>query len=169
MSPTPVATLLTAALCAACTPTVQVEAPEEPIRIEVTVRVKIEHRLESAFERNDALAGDVASRGPQGRRMDREALPLSPEGEAVERAKDEGRVGERGDGFLAPIDASPEPSVRTLVDDVNARRASTYRAIASENGVGEADVGALAGDLLIGRAGYRHWVQGSDGSWVRRE
>lgn len=55
--------VMTAALMAvaACSPTVRVEAPEEPIeinlnvRIEQEVRIRIDRELEEAFQENDEI------------------------------------------------------------------------------------------------------------------
>lgn len=49
------------AVVASCAPTVRVEAPDEPIeinlnvRIEQEVRIRIDRELESAFEENDDI------------------------------------------------------------------------------------------------------------------
>lgn len=49
------------ALLAACSPTVKVEAPDKPIvvdlnvKIEHTVKVKIDRELESAMKKNDDI------------------------------------------------------------------------------------------------------------------
>ncbi len=51
------------AAAAACAPTVRVQAPEEPIeinlnvRIEQEVRVRVDRELESLFEENEELFG----------------------------------------------------------------------------------------------------------------
>ncbi|NBC31076.1 MAG: YnbE family lipoprotein [Alphaproteobacteria bacterium] len=53
--------LMAATLAAACSPTVRVQAPDEPIeinlnvRIEQEVRVRIDRELEEAFQENDDI------------------------------------------------------------------------------------------------------------------
>ena len=55
------ALLALAALGAACTPKVQLEAPKEPItinmnvKIEHEVRVKVDKELDQAFDKNDEI------------------------------------------------------------------------------------------------------------------
>lgn len=71
----PVVTGLCALLCAACTPTVKLEAPDKPIqinmnvKIEQEVRVKVERDLEEEFAANPALFGvQTASVPPSSRK-----------------------------------------------------------------------------------------------------
>lgn len=67
-----VALLAIGAACAACTPTVKIEAPDKPIEINLNVhiqqdvRVKLDRDLDTAFGDHPELFGPVAkARNPQ--------------------------------------------------------------------------------------------------------
>ncbi len=73
-------------------------------------------------------------------------------------AKRDGLVGERADGYLGIVVASPSAEVKALVDDVNAKRRARYEQIARDNNIDVADVEARAGQKAIERTTSGGWV-----------
>ncbi len=88
--------------------------------------------------------------------------------EDLAEAKSAGQIGERIDGFVGVVRADAPPEVRSLVDDINARRRAEYAAIAERQGVAPEVVAQLAGEKLVERAGPGEWVLGADGQWQQR-
>ena len=84
-------------------------------------------------------------------------------------AKRDGLVGERADGFVGAVAASPPAEVRALVDSVNAQRRTRYEEIAKRNGTPFDAVAAVAGEKLIGRAAPGEWVTDAQGRWFQKK
>jgi uncharacterized protein YdbL (DUF1318 family) len=135
----------------ACTPTVNVAAPE-PIVIQLNisheVRVKIEQDVDGLIEQE---SGAVRSRGVG------DSAPLLA-------AKVAGQVGERADGYLGSVPGH-EAASAGLVADENARRRSEYEQIAKERGTELRAVEIVAGERRISEALAGEWVQPADGIW----
>ena len=179
------ALLLAAVLVAAasgCQPKVAVEAPKEPItinlnvKIEHEIRVKVEDDLEDLFEEDEELFGEL--RG--GRRMTRRSLSaalalvllaalaaMPAAALSLEGAKAKGLVGEQADGYVGVVGAG-SPEAKKLAKDVNAKRRKRYEEIAGKRGVDVAGVAALAGKKLVDRAPSGEYIRGSDGRWVQK-
>ena len=86
----------------------------------------------------------------------------------LDNAKAAGLVGERPDGYLGLVSGNAPPSVRALVDQVNAARRSQYSAIANRTGTNPRDVGILAGRRLIAGSPRGTFVMDSGGGWRRK-
>jgi uncharacterized protein YdbL (DUF1318 family) len=86
----------------------------------------------------------------------------------LDAAKAAGLVGERADGYVGAVAASPSPEVQELVEKVNAARRGTYAEIAAKNGVAIAAVAEQAAVKLIERAPAGTWVFDSTGQWKRK-
>jgi uncharacterized protein YdbL (DUF1318 family) len=86
----------------------------------------------------------------------------------LEEAKAQGLVGERPDGFVGIVDPKAPAAVRTLVEEVNAKRRRAYEEIAQKNGVPFEAVAALAGQKLIDKTPPGQWIMDAKGNWVRR-
>lgn len=76
-------------------------------------------------------------------------------------ARAAGQIGEKADGFVTALD----PSVKELVDEVNAKRRAQYADVAAKKGQTIEVVGAVfAGTIAAGlEPGAKY--QGADGSW----
>jgi len=94
------------------------------------------------------------------------ALPASAQD--LQEAKRAGWVGEQRDGYLGLVDPAAPPAVRQLIAQVNAERRRNYAAIAARNGTELNKVELLAAEKAIQRTAVGHFIQGPDGSWVRR-
>ena len=81
-------------------------------------------------------------------------------------ARTNGMVGEKLDGYVAALKASPE--VNTLVADVNAKRKQEYARISKENGQSVDVVGKLAAAQIITGLESGSSYQAADGSWKTR-
>ncbi len=65
------------------------------------------------------------------------------------KSKDAGVVGEREDGYIGFVEASPAADVTTLIQTVNEQRRAEYERIAAANGLKREQVEALAGKKAI--------------------
>ncbi len=86
----------------------------------------------------------------------------------LSEAKAKGLVGETATGYLAAVSANPAPEVKSLVEDINAKRKTHYRSIASENGTPVVAVEKLAAEKAINRASKGEMVRLPDGTWQKR-
>lgn len=93
------------------------------------------------------------------------AAPASAIG--LQAARSQGLVGETQSGFVAPVKA-PTADVRALVNQVNAKRRSEYRRIASRNGIGVEQVGRITAEKLINGLPRGSYFQDARGSWRRK-
>ncbi len=89
-------------------------------------------------------------------------------GSALDEAREAGIVGERRDGYLGLVVASPTPEQRAFVEEINRKRREAYARIAERNGTKIEDVARLSAEDLIAKAAPGHYVEGPDGSWVRK-
>ncbi|PIW31183.1 MAG: DUF1318 domain-containing protein [Rhodospirillales bacterium CG15_BIG_FIL_POST_REV_8_21_14_020_66_15] len=85
----------------------------------------------------------------------------------LDGAKRQGLIGERPDGYLGVV-AAGRADVRTLVNDINARRRAQYQSIAQKNGTSLAAVEQVVGQKLISRAAPGEYVMTPGGQWVRK-
>ena len=86
----------------------------------------------------------------------------------LERAKDEGLVGERADGYVGIVVPQTNSLIQALVTSVNAKRRAAYEEIAKKNGTSVDAVALLAGEKLIARAPAGEWVTDADGNWRKK-
>ena len=130
---------------AACTHKVQVEAPKDPIvinlnvKIEQEVRVKVEKDVDDLLAENPDLfsvrsapmTGSCASARSWcwGRPRDHPGAGGSPRGR-----QGGGAVGERVDGYLGVVGSSAPADVAQLVEQINAERRAKYADIAGKQG-----------------------------------
>jgi uncharacterized protein YdbL (DUF1318 family) len=85
----------------------------------------------------------------------------------LDRAKSDGLVGERADGYLGVVDAGAGADVVALVADVNAKRKAEYQRIAQKNDLTLEQVQALAGKKAIARTTAGHWIL-VNGGWQKK-
>lgn len=86
----------------------------------------------------------------------------------LDSAKAQGVVGERVDGYVAAVSASPSDEVQALVADVNRKRKATYAEIATRNGTPVAEVAKLAAKKLLDRAPSGAWFW-ANGVWYQKK
>ncbi len=84
----------------------------------------------------------------------------------LHQARNSGMVGEKLDGYVAPLKTTPE--VSALVADVNAKRKQEYERISKQNGQPVDVVAKLAAAQIVTGLGSGNFYQGSDGSWKTR-
>ncbi|MEY0952767.1 YdbL family protein [Providencia manganoxydans] len=85
----------------------------------------------------------------------------------VDEAKDQGLVGETLSGYLAVVNTN-NSTVTQLVDDINREREIKYSEIAAKNNLQTKDVGRIAGQKLVERAGSGEYVRGINGQWLKK-
>jgi uncharacterized protein len=82
-------------------------------------------------------------------------------------AKRAGLVGETLEGYVALVTPTAPSEVAALVDEVNARRRTEYQRIAQQNGIGLAEVEALAAKKAIEKTQAGGWVR-INGGWRQK-
>jgi len=98
-------------------------------------------------------------------------LALAPAAYAIDLdpARTQGLVGERPDGLIGPVTASPSSEVTALVEAINRQRMANYRAIAQKNGTPIDAVQAIAGQKQVEKALQSGWyAMNPDGSWTKK-
>lgn len=87
----------------------------------------------------------------------------------LDSAKAQGLVGERLNGYVGIVTASPAPDVSQMVDEINRRRRGSYQEIANKTpGATLASVEKLAGEKLIRRTPSGQYVESAAGKWVKK-
>ncbi len=84
----------------------------------------------------------------------------------LEQAKQQGRVGETLNGYLAPVKKDAE--TLALVEQINIARTEKYQEVAQRNHISIEDVAKVAGQKLVARAGPGEYVRGINGQWIKR-
>lgn len=84
----------------------------------------------------------------------------------LHQARSAGKVGEKTDGYVAALEATPE--VQALVKEVNTKRQLEYAHISRENGQTVDVVAKLAAQQIITKLEPGNTYQTPDGSWKKR-
>jgi uncharacterized protein YdbL (DUF1318 family) len=84
----------------------------------------------------------------------------------LDDAKAAGLIGERPDGFVAPVQPNPSPDIAAIVRQINAKRLAAYEKIAAEENVSIDQVGALAAEKIKRQAPSGEYFMSSDGTWA---
>lgn len=74
---------------------------------------------------------------------------LPARADALDDARAAGQIGERADGYVALVDNGAPANVKSLVNDVNAKRRTAYQKIAGEKGVPTEQIGAITAEKII--------------------
>ena len=158
--PSSILAALTLTLGIGCTPAVQVVAPDEPIvinlniKIEQEVRVRLEDDVRALIEseEDEVTTRDVNSRSAR-----------------LKAAKKAGLLGERYDGLVGAVETRlPEP-LASLKAEENTARVVVYRALAREQNVPVDAVRQLAGERRLASADHGEFRLGLDGQWRRMD
>lgn len=129
----------------ACTPTIKVEAPDKPIRLQVDINIKQEVLLKVE---NDV---DTVSSAP--------AIPL---------AKKAGWIGERLDGYLGLVNAEAPGDIRELVLTANEEREQKYSLIAQKHNTKREVIETVAGRKFIAKSEAGEYVKNDAGDWIQK-
>lgn len=84
----------------------------------------------------------------------------------LDTAKSQGLVGERPDGLIGAVKATPEATA--LVAATNAERMERYKDIAAKNGTAVSQVQALAGKKLTDQTPEGEYVMSAGGGWQKK-
>jgi len=93
-------------------------------------------------------------------------LPLPALALTLDEAKAQGLVGERMDGYLGPVENTPE--VVALVKNINQQRRAEYEKIAASNGQAVSVVQSLAAQKAYAKTPAGFFIQDNAGNWVRK-
>ncbi len=85
----------------------------------------------------------------------------------LQQAKATGLVGEQLNGYLGIVDAGAGNDVRAMVEDVNSKRKTKYKSIASQNSTSLETVEILAGKKAIEKTKAGHYIQTATG-WKKK-
>lgn len=177
--------LLVAVFAATGCAKVQVQAPKDPIKVDISMRLDVYQHVAKDI---DAIEGIVSGEPekPQSKLRDSiyafiitdaHAGDLSPEVEqAALRRRDrkdalvnwesQGVIGENNAGLVEVRDASrADSSVESLVSAENSDRMVIYQGVAAKNGTSVADVQKIYAQRLQEDAPAGTPVQADDGSW----
>jgi len=164
---------------------VRVEAPKEPIKVDISMRLDVYQHVEKDI---DAIEDIVSGNKPKPQSKfqnnlfglivtEAYAADLSPEVEqAALRRRDRkaqlagwqarGVVGENNTGLAEVRDAlKADGSVAPLVSAENSDRMAIYQAVAAKNGTSVEEVQKLYAQRLQEDALAGTPIQGGDGSW----
>ena len=87
---------------------------------------------------------------------------------SLSEAKAQGLVGEKIDGFVGVVVASPPAEVRQLVEQVNSQRRQKYDEVAKQRGVPLDAVAKITGEKQLERTPAGQYVLGADGQWRQK-
>lgn len=85
----------------------------------------------------------------------------------IRALKTSGVIGEKADGLLGLVKASPENNA--LVDAENADRKAVYAGIARSSGTSAANVASRRALQIIEQASSGDWLQGAAGKWYQKK
>jgi hypothetical protein len=88
--------------------------------------------------------------------------------DALDDARAAGLVGERPDGFVAPVTGNTPPNVMSLIQSVNAQRMQKYEQISAEKGVPVEQVGAITAEKIIAKLKPGWYYMDGSGNWVTK-
>lgn len=97
-------------------------------------------------------------------------LPISvAHADPLDDARAAGLLGERPDGYVDIVTASPTPDILNLKDQINAQRRKIYQQLAGEKGVPVEEVAALAAEKTISqKLKPGMYYMNSSGQWVQK-
>ncbi|WHP33334.1 YdbL family protein [Trabulsiella odontotermitis] len=81
-------------------------------------------------------------------------------------ARQQGRVGETLNGYLAPI--AQDKETLALVKNINDARSESYQQLADSNNLPVDEVAKMAGKKLVARAQPGEYVKGLNGKWLKK-
>jgi len=150
---------------AGCTPKVAIEAPSEPIAINLNIKLDADvrfHLVEKAKsdikdEPVFSVASAAASPGPGSTRS------IAPQSASNALAT----IGERFDGYVVPSYASAPKSTTDIVAQINARRFALYEERAKEERAPITAVGIIYAEEILKSAPKGTYFLDASGNWHR--
>ncbi len=88
--------------------------------------------------------------------------------DALDDARAAGQIGERPDGLVGAVSPSAPANIKSLVQATNAKRLEKYQQIANQKGVPPEQVGAIAGEKIIGNLQPGWYYMDASGNWVQK-
>jgi len=82
-------------------------------------------------------------------------------------AKNTGLIGEQANGYIGFVTSVPA-DVRSLVNNVNEKRKSRYKAIARSKQISLSDVEKIAGTKAIDKTKSGNYIKPEGGLWVKK-
>lgn len=86
----------------------------------------------------------------------------------LDEAKAQGLVGEKVDGYVAAVVASPNAEVQALIRSTNDGRRQVYADLAKRNNIPIEQVGILSAEKLYSGAASGTYLQQPSGQWQRK-
>lgn len=86
----------------------------------------------------------------------------------LQQAKQQGLIGEANNGYVASVQPTPSPSLRTLIDTVNQRRQQGYLHISKTNNLTLDNVSSMAQKKAVKKTLPGHYFQTKTGDWVKK-
>ncbi|HAY07687.1 MAG TPA: YdbL family protein [Hyphomonas sp.] len=100
------------------------------------------------------------------------ALAFAPNASAgdpqIDAARAAGEIGERIDGYLGVVTASPDPALVRKVQDINNRRRAVYEQTARDNNTTVQIVAQLTGEKQIAKLEAGQYYMDASGSWKQK-
>lgn len=87
---------------------------------------------------------------------------------SLDEAKRSGAVGEKADGYLAPVKGGSAAEINQLVATVNEKRKTAYSQIAQKNGSPMSVVEKVGAKEAIEKSPAGTFIQAGDGSWIQK-
>lgn len=172
---------------------VRVEAPKEPIKLDVSMRIDVYQHVQKDIDAIEDIvsgsAGQSAAAGPQSRLQFFTGIAYAEEEldpsvkEAALRRKDrlaalhaalqQGIIGENKSGLVAVVNqAAADSSVQSLVSEENNDRMMIYQALAAKNNTSVADIQSVYASRLQNDAPSGAFIEARTGSgtyeWKRK-
>lgn len=88
--------------------------------------------------------------------------------QSLDELRSQGVVGERYDGMLVVRDGGAPASVKSFVDETNAKRRSIYERRAAEQSVPVDQVGGVYAKEIMGKAPGGTWFLDASGNWTQK-
>jgi hypothetical protein len=86
----------------------------------------------------------------------------------LDEAKARGLVGEKVDGYIGAVTASPGADVQALIASTNEGRRQVYLDLARRNGITVEAVGIVSAEKLRDKAAPGEYVQSTSGQWQKK-
>ncbi|CAM5421081.1 hypothetical protein SSTU70S_01729 [Stutzerimonas stutzeri] len=166
-------------LASACTPRVELAVPNEPINI--NLNVKIEHgstsRSTSSSIRSSTKTADCSEESHENLSETGQPAARARSGAAGRRhdtQRDHVGIGHRqgrrsarreADGYLGVVESRGD--AEEIASQINQARRAEYHRVAKQNGVSVGDVEAIAGKKAIEKTPPGQIIQ-LNGNWVRK-
>jgi uncharacterized protein YdbL (DUF1318 family) len=83
-------------------------------------------------------------------------------------AKAAGQVGERPDGLIGAVNASPSAEIRALVERINAERMRIYAQAAQRSGATVEQTRRVYGERLVRETPAGQYYMDANNRWMRR-